>query len=67
MAAHHLPDVTVVADAGMISEANRKAMDTAGLSFILRTRIPHVPYVAAQSRREHCDEDIPDRRVFTQS
>ena len=25
MAAHQLPDVTVVADAGMVSEANQKA------------------------------------------
>jgi transposase len=34
MAAHQLPDVTVVADAGMISEANQKAIEAAGLSFI---------------------------------
>jgi transposase len=34
-AAHRLPDVTVVADAGMISEANQKAIEAAGLSFIL--------------------------------
>ena len=30
MAAHQLPDVTVVADAGMISEANQKAIEAAG-------------------------------------
>ena len=30
MAAHRLPDVTVVADAGMISEANQKAIEAAG-------------------------------------
>jgi hypothetical protein len=35
MAAHRLPDVTVVADAGIISEANQKAIEAAGLSFIL--------------------------------
>jgi Transposase DDE domain len=35
MAAHQLPDVTVVADAGMVSEANQKAIEAAGLSFIL--------------------------------
>jgi hypothetical protein len=29
MAAHQLPDVTVVADAGMISDANMKAIETA--------------------------------------
>ena len=39
-AAHRLTDVTVVADAGMISEANQKAIQAAGLSFILGTRIP---------------------------
>lgn len=30
MAAHQLPDVTVVADAGMISEANQKAIEAPG-------------------------------------
>jgi transposase len=43
MAAHDLPDVTVVADAGMVSEANQKAIEAAGLSFILGARIPQVP------------------------
>jgi hypothetical protein len=32
MAAHHLPDVTVVADAGMIFEANQKEIGAGGLS-----------------------------------
>ena len=40
MTAHQLPDVTVVADAGMVSEANQKAIEAAGLSFILGMRIP---------------------------
>ena len=35
MAAHDLPDVTIVADAGMVSEANQKEIEAAGLSFIL--------------------------------
>jgi transposase len=43
MAAHQLPDVTVVADAGMVSEANRKAIEAAGLSFILGMKIPGHP------------------------
>ncbi len=47
MAAHRLPGITVVADAGMISEASRKAIKGAGLSFILRMRIPGVPYAVA--------------------
>jgi hypothetical protein len=40
MAAHRLADVTVVADAGMVSEANQKEIEAAGLSFILGMRIP---------------------------
>jgi hypothetical protein len=66
MAAHRLPDVTVVADAGMISEANQKAIEAGGLSFIFGMKIPHVPYVVAQWRREHPGEQIPDGQVFTQ-
>ena len=66
IAVHGLPDVTVVADAGMVSEANQKAIEAAGLSFILGARIPHVPYLAAQWRREHPGERIPDGQIFTQ-
>src|SRR5690242_15363916 len=66
MAAHQLPDVTVVADAGMVSEANQKAIEAAGLSFILGMKIPDVPYVVSQWRREHPGQDIPDGHVFTQ-
>jgi hypothetical protein len=47
-AAHQLTDVTVVADAGMISEANQTALQAAGLSFILGTK---VPFGAAGDRR----------------
>jgi hypothetical protein len=66
MNAHQLPGVTVVADAGMISETNRKEIEAAGLSFILGMRIPDIPYVVAQWRREHPGEDIPDDHIFTQ-
>jgi hypothetical protein len=66
MAARRLADVTVVADAGMISQANQKAIEDAGLSFILGTRIPGEPYAVAQWRREHPGQDLPDGQVFTQ-
>jgi transposase len=66
MAAHQLPDVTVVADAGMVSEANQKQIEAAGLSFILGQRMPEVPYVVAQWRRGHPGQDIADGQVFTQ-
>jgi len=65
-AAYQLADVTVVADAGMISEANQKAIQAAGLSFILGTRIAYVPQVITQWRDKHPGQEIPDQQVFTQ-
>jgi Transposase DDE domain len=64
--AHHLTDVTVVADAGMISEANQVALQAAGLSFILGARIPYLPDVVREWRDKHPDEAIPDGLVLTQ-
>jgi Transposase DDE domain len=71
MAAHRLGDVTVVADAGMISEANKRTIEAAGLSFILGAKIPDIPYVVTEWRREHHgqhpdDEPIPDGLILTQ-
>jgi hypothetical protein len=65
-AADHLSDVTVVADAGMISEANQVALQTAGLSYILGTRIPFLPDVVRRWRDKHPDEAVPDGLVLTQ-
>jgi hypothetical protein len=65
-AAHNLSDVTVVADAGMISEANQIALRASGLSFILGTRIPFVPDVVREWRDKHAGDEIPDGHVFTQ-
>ena len=64
--AHQLSDVTVVADAGMISEDNQKAIQAAGLSFILGTRIPVLPGVVREWRDAHPGEEIPDGQLFTQ-
>jgi transposase len=64
--AHQLTDVTVVADAGMISEANQVALQAAGLSFILGTRIPFLPDVVREWRDKHPGEQIPDQLVLTQ-
>jgi hypothetical protein len=66
MTARQIPDVTVVADAGMISDANMKAIEAAELSFILGMKIPDVPYVIDAWRREHPGQEIPDGHVFTQ-
>ena len=46
--AHQLPEVTLVADAGMLSEANLAAIEDAGLSFIVGARIADVPYQVAE-------------------
>jgi hypothetical protein len=66
MAAHDLPDVTVVADAGMVSEANKKAIEDAGPSFIIGARIPTEPYIVTAWRKQHPGQDLPDGHVFTQ-
>jgi hypothetical protein len=66
MAAHRLAEVTIVADAGMVSEANRNAIDDAKLSYILGARIPFVPYVIDDWRRTHPGEQPPDGLVLTQ-
>jgi hypothetical protein len=66
MAAHQLRDVIVVADAGMVSEANKKAIEAAGLWFIIGARIPDIPYVVRRWREDHPDTEIPDGQVFTQ-
>jgi hypothetical protein len=66
MAAHELADVTVVADAGMVSDANKKAIEAAGLSFIIGAKIPHIPHLVTDWRNAHPREEIPDGHVFTQ-
>jgi len=63
---HQLTDVTVVADAGMISEANQVALQAAGLSYILGARIPFLPDVVREWRDKHPDDAIADGLVLTQ-
>ncbi len=66
MAAHGLHDVVIVADAGMLSDANMRAIEAEGLSFILGMKTPDVPYVVQKWRKENPDEAIPDGHLFTQ-
>jgi len=65
MAARQLPGVTVAADAGMISGAGMKAIEAAGLSFIVGVKVSGVPCVVGAWRREHPGEEVPDGHVFT--
>jgi hypothetical protein len=66
MAAHQLSDATVVADAGMISTSNKQAIEAAGLSFILGTKIPDLPYVVTEWRCRHPEQAPPDGLILTQ-
>ncbi len=66
MTAHNLHDVVIVADAGMISDANKRAIEAEGLSFILGAKTPDVPYVVEAWHREHPGQQIPDGHVFIQ-
>ncbi len=64
--AHQLSDVTVVADAGMISEANQKAIQAAGLSFVLGARIPFLPDVVRAWHDTHPGEQVSEDLILTQ-
>jgi hypothetical protein len=63
---HQLPDVTVVADAGMVSEANRRPSRPPGCRSSSARRSRTSPNVVKQWRREHPGQDIPDGHIFTQ-
>jgi hypothetical protein len=66
MTAHRLTDITVVADAGMLSENNKREIEAAGLGFILGHRIPFVPYAITEWRKDNPDAEIPDGLILTQ-
>ena len=66
MAAHRLTDVTVVGDAGMVSDSNKKAIEAAGLSFIIGARIPDIPYVVSAWRNAHPGVEPADQQVWVQ-
>lgn len=64
--AHGLKDVTVVADAGMVSEGNKKALEAAGLSFVLGEKMPKVPYQLQTWQKNHPDQEPADGQILTQ-
>jgi hypothetical protein len=66
MKAHRLTDVTVVADAGMVSDANRKAIEVEGLSFIIGEKVPKTPNVVAEWRQAHPGKEVDDGQIFVQ-
>ena len=66
MDAYDLDDVVVVADAGMISAANKQALERAGLSYVLGSRTARVPHVISSWHDNHPDQDVPDGLTLTQ-
>ncbi|MDR1768708.1 MAG: IS1634 family transposase [Propionibacteriaceae bacterium] len=65
-AAHGISGVTVVADAGMLSEANPKDVEDAGWSLIVGGRPPEVPYQAAEWQRAHPGQQPAGKLVLSQ-
>jgi hypothetical protein len=66
MAAHRLTDVTIVADAGMVSDSNKKAIEAAELSFIIGARIPDLPWAVQEWRANHPGVEMADQQVWVQ-
>ena len=64
--AHGIVGVTVVADAGMMSEANLKDIEDAGWTFIVGGKLPEVPYQIKQWQADHPDTPPTDGLVLTQ-
>lgn len=50
---HGVPDVVVVADAGMLSASNLNALEDAGFGFIVGSRITSAPYDLAEHFQRH--------------
>ncbi len=66
MTAYQLPEVVVVADAGMASDSSLKALAQAGLRYIIGQRIPEVAYVVEQWSRHHPGQEPEDQLVLAQ-
>jgi Transposase DDE domain len=66
VAAHGIAGVTVIADAGMMSEANLADLEDAGWSFVIGGKLPEVPYAIKQWRQEDPDREPADGTTLTQ-
>jgi Transposase DDE domain len=66
VAGHGIAGVTVVADAGMMSEANLADIEDAGWNFVIGGKLPEVPYVVKQWRQANPDREPADGMVLTQ-
>jgi len=60
-----LPTITVVADAGMMSQKNLAALEDAGYGFIIAGRIPRLPPVVDLWFHAHPGQVLADKQIFT--
>jgi hypothetical protein len=65
--AHGIARVTVVADAGMMSEANLKDIEDAGWWFIVGGKLPEIPYAIAQWGRDNPGREPVDGMILMQT
>jgi len=63
---HGLTDVVIVADAGMVSDTNKKQIEAEGLRFIIGAKMPFVPYQVEAWHKKNPNETPPDGLVLTQ-
>jgi len=66
VAGHGIAGVTVLADAGMLSEQNLKQIEDIGWSFVVGGKIPEVPYAICQWHDQHPGETLPDGLIVSQ-
>ena len=59
---HGLKDITVVADAGMLSAKNLQTLATAGYSYIVGSRLHKIPYDIAEYQKTKV---LVDNHVIT--
>lgn len=64
LADHRVADVTVVADAGMLSHDNRTKIVDAGLSYIIGQKVPEMPYVVQKWKDDHPNTPVEDGQIW---
>jgi Transposase DDE domain len=66
VAAHGIAGVTVIADAGMMSEANLADIEDVGWSFVIAGKLPEMPWVVKQWQQANPDAEPADGTTLTQ-
>lgn len=56
--------ITITADAAMLSADNLKELESAGLSFIVGSRIAKTPYQIKEFHKSHPNEQLADGQIF---